>query len=282
MVPGFGEGKILSVDGTTLGYRREGTGVPVVLLHGIPTNSLLWRRLSAHLRGRADLIAPDLVGYGLSDKRRDLDLSIVSQAEWVISFIEQLGLSDVVLGGHDIGGGVAQIVTSERPDLVAHLLLVNTIAYGSWPEPNIARLKDPEWDERFESIDLRRGFLRGLRAGMADATAASERLAEMYAEPFMSAGARSYLRAARALKPEDLLTATEAIESITHPTTIIWGAQDPYQDIENGYRLANELEHADMKIFDDVGHFTPEEAPGRLSSIIVDIVLSSRNTSDER
>jgi len=260
--------QFLTIDAQRMAYRRTGVGTPVVLLHGIPTNSLLWRKVQRTLAANHEVIAPDLIGYGHSAKPLDVDPSVANQAGWVASFVETCDVGPVVLVGHDIGGGVAQLVAANRPELVDRLVLVDTIAYDSWPEPNIARLKDPKWDERFENIDLRAGFQRGLQFGMVDRDLATEDLAALYADPFMAAGAASYLRVARALRTADTVDATPAIEAIAIPTTIVWGAEDPYQDPAYGRLLADNLLDARLVLLEGVGHFVPEEAPGELAAVV--------------
>lgn len=257
-----------TLDGHVMAYRRTGSGPPVVLVHGIPTNSLLWRHVQRSLSTHRDVLAVDLIGYGSSEKPEDVDPSVANQARWLATFIAACDVGPVVLVGHDIGGGVAQLVAAHHPALVERLVLVDTIAYDSWPEPNIARLKDPAWDKRFETIDLVAGFQRGLEGGMADGSLATHEVAARYAEPFMAAGPASYLRVARALRTEDTHGKTAAIEAITAPTTIVWGAEDPYQDVEYGRRLATNLHDAQLIILENVGHFVPEEAPQELASII--------------
>lgn len=265
----FEEIHTASVGGHTMAYRRSGSGTPLVLIHGIPTNSLLWRKVQPLLGPHYDVMAPDLIGYGRSDKPLDVSLSIVNQANWLTSWLETFE-APVVLVGHDIGGGIAQLVGATRPDLVRRLVLVDTIAYDSWPEPNIARLKDPIWDERFETIDLQAGFRRGLLGGMVNPDLATEDVAALYAAPFLADGAHSYLRAARALRTEDLLEAIDRIEAIAIPTTVVWGAADPYQHPSYGQRLADRLPLARFVLLDGVGHFVPEEAPERLAHLVID------------
>jgi 2-hydroxymuconate-semialdehyde hydrolase len=258
----------LTVDGHAMAYRTAGTGSPVVLVHGIPTNSLLWRHVQGELAADHQVYAVDMIGYGSSDKPEDADPSVANQARWLSEFLMACRLESVVLVGHDIGGGVAQLVAAQHPELIARLVLIDTIAYDSWPEPNIARLKDPKWDERFESIDLVAGFQRGLQGGMVDTDLATQDTAKIYAEPFMAASPSSYLRVARALRTEDTLDATTAIEAINVPTTIVWGAEDSYQDVKYGQRLAEALADAQLVVLENVGHFVPEEAPEELASII--------------
>jgi pimeloyl-ACP methyl ester carboxylesterase len=90
-------------------YGRAGTGPSVVLIHGIPTHSFLWRNVAPRLvaAGR-EVITIDMLGYGASDKPVDADLGIAAQARLISRVLSQLEWRGGTVVGHDIGGGVAQ------------------------------------------------------------------------------------------------------------------------------------------------------------------------------
>src|SRR5262249_29727949 len=123
-----------------LSFRRSGQGPSVVLLHGIPTHSFLWRHVVPRLvPSGLQVITFDLLGYGLSDKPGDIDLGISAQARVIAAALSTLQWPGGVIAGHDIGGGVAQLIALSHPQLVTGLALVDSIAYDSFPEPGIAR-----------------------------------------------------------------------------------------------------------------------------------------------
>ena len=84
-----------------IAYLRSGHGPPLVLLHGIPSSSYLWRDVIEPLSATFEVLAPDLLGYGDSDKRLDVDLSIAAQARYVVAFMETLGVHQAAVAGHD-------------------------------------------------------------------------------------------------------------------------------------------------------------------------------------
>ncbi len=246
-----------------MGYVKAGEAPDiVVLLHGIPTSSFLWRNVVSHLQDDFTVYAPDMLGYGDSDKPENRDLSLPAQAGYLKIFTDALGLGAFHLAGHDIGGGVAQIFTARHPGFVKKLVLIDTIAYDSWPEPGINRLKDPAWDKKLKLRDLRVGFRKGLEGGLVHQERISDEMLEGYIGPFISRqGRMNYLRAARALKTSDLLDMTLEIEKIPHETLILWGAKDPFQDVSYGKRLAEALVKGRLSVCDDGGHFLPEDRP---------------------
>ena len=254
-----------------LGMRRAGSGPPVLLVHGIPTSSLLWRDVQPTLAAEADVLAVDLLGYGKSGKPMEPPPSLPVQAALLVQLLEEEDLHDVLVVGHDIGGGIAQLMAVERPERLAGLVLVNTIAYDSWPEPGVARLKDPAWDERLPTIDLAAGLQRSLQKGLVRQERATRELAVAYAEPFEEVeGRRAYLRAARALQTADLLSRSEEVEAIDLPVHIVWGTQDPFQPVEYGRRLADRLSRSRLTTWDDASHFVPEDVPERLAELLLD------------
>jgi haloalkane dehalogenase len=100
-------------------------GVPVVFLHGNPTSSHLWRNVIPHVSGGARCLAPDLIGMGGSGKP-DSAYRFADHAEYLDAWFDALGLTDVVVVGHDWGGVLAMDLAARRPGLVRGLVLLET------------------------------------------------------------------------------------------------------------------------------------------------------------
>ena len=103
--------KYKEVDGLRMAYIEEGKGDPVVLLHGNPTSSFIWRNINPHLQGQARVIAPDLIGMGDSDKLEDSgpgSYRFVEHRHYLDLLLERLRIqSDVVMVGSDWGAALA-------------------------------------------------------------------------------------------------------------------------------------------------------------------------------
>ncbi len=116
-----------ATDGFRLAYDRYGSGPPVVLLHGWPGDRTDYRDLAPRLARFAEVVVPDLRGFGHSDKHLlELGESLYSgagQARSVVGLIEELGLGPAVIAGYDVGSFVAQTVARTRPDLVRALVV---------------------------------------------------------------------------------------------------------------------------------------------------------------
>ena len=123
--------QIAAVRGTTMAYLQEGAGRPIVLLHGNPTSSYLWRNVIPRLRGHGRVIAPDLVGHGDSARlpgTGDARYSLAEHQGYVDALLDELDVrEDVVLVGHDWGGPLAFDWARRHPDAVAGIAYLETI-----------------------------------------------------------------------------------------------------------------------------------------------------------
>jgi 2-hydroxymuconate-semialdehyde hydrolase len=272
------EGSI-DVEGQRIAYSRTTETPRVVLLHGIPTSRHLWRHVTPALTARpCGWIAFDLVGYGDSSKPDAIDIGVRAQAHFIAAALRQTAWQGGTVVGHDIGGGVAQLLALDSPLSIDRMVLVDSVAYDSFPEPGIARLKDPAWDAILgaEDFDLKRGFAKGLRQGLVNGELVTPELVARYERPFQGvAGRAAYLRAARALRSDDLEARIADIEALEIPVLLVWGAHDRFQPVEYGQRLANALKNAQLDVVETAGHFLPEEEPGLLGAMLADFVAAA-------
>ena len=114
------------VDGFSLAYERHGAGPPVVCLHGWPGSRRDYRELVPLLDAEADLVVPDLRGFGESDRHAErpaADYAAPAQAASVRALIAEIGLERPVIVGYDVGGRVAQVIAREAPEEVSGLVL---------------------------------------------------------------------------------------------------------------------------------------------------------------
>jgi len=253
-----------------IAYLRKGQGPALVLLHGIPSSSYLWRDLIDPLSATFDVMAPDLLGYGDSDKRLDADLSIAAQARYMVAFMESLGVHQAAIVGHDIGGGVAQLMAVDEPQRVARLILIDSVVDNNWPVADIARLKEPVWDQIMVNIDLRKGLRKGLESGLVTEGRVTDEVVDEWTRPFQDLGGRrAYLRAARALNNRDLTSRSKHIEEIETPTLILWGADDKFLEPRWADTLKHKLRDTTVEIIEPGGHFLPLDRPDAVAEAIM-------------
>ncbi len=126
------ESRYVEVLGSRMHYVEEGEGDPILLLHGQPTSSYLWRNIIPHLSDRARVIAPDNIGFGKSD-RPDIDYSYANHVSYIEGFIEALGLENVTVVGHDWGSAFALDYAARHEDNVKGVAFFEAIVAPMFP-----------------------------------------------------------------------------------------------------------------------------------------------------
>jgi len=268
------------VDGHRIAYIDEGEGLPVLLIHGIPTNGLMWREVIPVLSGRFRVIAPDLLNYGHSEMPERADVSINAQRRIMFGLLDALGIRRAHVVAHDIGGGVAQLMVVERPERIDRLVLLDTVSFDSWPIPEFKPLQKPaaEADMALEEfVGMIRGFMP---QGVVDKRVMTEPVIDLYTKPWSSeTGKRAFFRNLRRLDSEYTLAIADELQQLPHSVLIVWGEKDPFQKADYGRRLERVMPHARLQIIDDAGHWLLEEKPGEISALILEFLADSSGSA---
>jgi len=186
------------VAGIPMRWEEEGAGVPVLLVHGIPTGPALWRHVMPLVDG-ARLIAWEMVGYaGSIAEGRGRAIGVAEQAEFLLQWLDAMDLERVVLVGHDLGGGVAHIFAVRHPERCAGLLLTNCVGYESWPIPSVKLLRAiGGLVRRLPDAAVKQGIFQMLmRRGHGDQSMASESLEAHWAHYTAGTGGACFTLAA--------------------------------------------------------------------------------------
>ena len=125
------ESKSLDLDGRRYAYVDEGSGPPLLFVHGNPTWSFAWRRFVRHFRDRYRCLAVDHLGMGLSDKPAEYEYRIDQHIENLSRFVESLDLRDITLIGHDWGGCIGMGAAGRDPERYSRFVMMNTAAFRS-------------------------------------------------------------------------------------------------------------------------------------------------------
>jgi pimeloyl-ACP methyl ester carboxylesterase len=260
------------VDGVPVRWLEEGVGVPVVLVHGIPTNPGLWRHVVPRVTA-ARCLAFELVGFGDSiPAGRGRDISLPAQAGYLIAWLEHLGIERAVLVGHDLGGGVMQIVATGRPDLVAGLLLTNCVGYDNWPVPPVRAL---QLTAPAVSLLPAPALLPALTSfallGHDELQMARESLPVHYGPYRRHGGGAALARQVRPLDVHHTLAVQHRLPTLDVPARVVWGAADHMLPVRYGERFARDL-GTDLRSIEGGKHFTPEDHPDVLAAEIDGLV----------
>jgi 2-hydroxymuconate-semialdehyde hydrolase len=252
--------------GGEMAYLDEGEGAPVVLVHGFPTSSVLWRDVVPRLAERMRVIAVDLVGFGPSEKPDGAALHIRAQAGYVRELLQGKGIEEFAVAGHDIGGGVAQLLALEGG--VRALVLVDSIAFDTWPIEGVRMIQDASPEQ--ETPEFVRDVLGvALDLGLTQPDALPAEVREAYLAPFAGVGgAGAFFRAARAIDGKGLAGREAELARLDVPTLLVWGEDDPYLSVEVADRLAETLPHATEVLLPGCSHFLPEDAPDALADLV--------------
>ncbi len=127
-------------DGTRMVWLEGGTGAPLVLVHGFGADKDNFTRVARWLTPHYRVIVPDLVGFGESSHRADVDYHYAAQAERLRAFVKALGLARIDLGGNSMGGGIAMSYAAQHPDEVASLWLIDCAGIAEAPPSELARI----------------------------------------------------------------------------------------------------------------------------------------------
>ncbi|MBW3651518.1 MAG: alpha/beta fold hydrolase [Actinobacteria bacterium] len=269
-----------TVDGITMRWEEEGVAgadgqVPVVFVHGIPTSPRLWRHVLPLVRGRR--LAWEMVGYGESiPEGAARDLSLARQADYLMAWLRAVGAWPAVLVGHDLGGGVAQIVAVREFTACAGLVLVDSVSYDSWPILPVKALRAAgALTRRLPGSMFRRAVLGPLMAlGHDDRERARESLGAHWQPYRHHGGAAAFLRQARALHATDTLAVAPYLGQVNVPARVLWGSADPFQRLRYGQRLARDLD-APLVTLEGARHFVPEDRPEAVAAAVEEVAAEA-------
>ncbi|MDW7982674.1 MAG: alpha/beta fold hydrolase [Thermomicrobium sp.] len=273
-----GRGAFVFVEGRRWFVREVGEGAPVVFLHGIPTSSFLWRNVLPVVgRGRR-AVAPDLLGFGRSDKPVRGVATVTELVQHLARLLDRLGIQECALVGHDLGGLIAAAFLDRWPERVTHLVLSNTsFRPERWRAGTISPLsilRAPVLGEA--AIALARPWMLQLamRPFWADPNRLDRETLWGYWEPFTMSLRRTLLRMARQplFRSEDLrhwrAVVVERCTAGRPPLLLAWGACDPQFRIDEARDLARTVGRARGIAFAHASHFLPEERPRALGRVI--------------
>jgi haloalkane dehalogenase len=277
--------QLVDAGGLRMHVMSAGEGTPVLLLHGNPTWGFLWRQVVTVLAGRPlRLVMPDLVGLGLSDRPRHPSAhALENHAAWMQGLLDALGLERLVFVGHDWGGPIGLRALADRPDSLAGLVLLNTVAgpprEGSRPTPF----------HRFANLPLAStvafrllGFpQRFLAFSQGDRGSIRGAVARAYRWPLRGLSRNAAPLALARMVPTGpghpslpaMRRAQALVESFRGPAAIVWGDRDPVLGRARG-RLERMLPRAQVTRTRG-GHFLQEEEPGAIAAAILRVAAAA-------
>jgi pimeloyl-ACP methyl ester carboxylesterase len=257
----------------TLAYRELGEGPPVLLLHGWPTSSFLWREVMPAISRNNRVVALDLPGFGGSDKPAGAKYGFEFFERAIDDFLARLGVEELGIAGHDIGGPIAVHWTLGRPERVTKLALLNTLVYPEFSDAVFEFIRLASTPGPREQLTSPQGLEAAMRLGLADETKLTEGALAAVREPFDSEESRRSLAdAGIGLEPEGFTEIAQGLPGLEIPVCVVYGEQDRIlPDIaETAARLKSDMPQAQVTALPDCGHFLQEEAPDKVGELLAD------------
>ncbi len=268
-----------AIDGFRLDYERSGRGPAVLLLHGWPGDRADYRDVAPLVAAQADVVVPDLRGFGKSDKHPAdpaAQYNAAAQARSIIGLIGELGLERPVIAGYDIGSRIAQAIARERPDLVRALIIAPPLP-GIGDRILVPQAQREFWYQSFHQLDLCtelvdghpeavRAYLRHFWShwsgpGYEPTDTDLDHLVSVYSLPGAFTASIAWYRAGAGSVASSLAEKVPAPgDRIAVPVTVLWPEYDPLFPREWSDRIGDFFSAARLTWLDGVGHFSPREA----------------------
>lgn len=267
--------RFVEVDGSAVHYIDEGSGPTLLLLHGNPTWSFLYRHIVRRLSPHFRCIALDYPGFGLSTARTGYGFLPREHSAVVESFVEQLGLKDISIMVQDWGGPIGLGFAGRRPELVARLILGNTFA---WPADGGMAAFSRVVGSSLALVLIRRYNVLArwlIPAGINRKLTEPELAA--YMGPFSTPRSRlpTWIFAHQILASREYLAEVEAgLSNLREkPTLVVWGEQDGAFRESERLRLMNYFTRPTVRLLPNAKHFIQENAPDEICAAIMDAML---------
>jgi haloalkane dehalogenase len=262
------------LDGLRLAHLDLGDGPPVIFFHGEPTWSFLWRKVIPPVRDAGyRCIAPDLPGFGRSDKPVDIGwYSYDRHFAAVAPLLTELDLREATIVVHDWGGPIGLRLATEHPDRIARIVILDTGLFTGRQEMTDAWIAFRDFVERTEDLPV------GLLVRRACARDPLDAVIAAYDAPFPSAGAKAGARAFPLMLPTSPempgaaagQRVLESMRSDTRPKLILWADSDPVLPLEAGRRFAAALGGEVGHVIAGASHFLQEDAGPEIGALIAD------------
>ncbi|MDH3199465.1 MAG: alpha/beta fold hydrolase [Myxococcales bacterium] len=261
------------VNNLRIHYLEAGSGPPVLLIHGFPTSSHLWRNVMPELAKTHRVIAIDLPGYGLSDKPLDVKYDFFFFEEVLEGFVDALGIGETGLAVHDLGGPVGLFWALRHPERVRQLVILNTLLYPetSWAvKLFLIALRTPGVRDYLVS---QKGLVASMKFGVVHKGRLNRQALTPYTAPFKDAPARQALiKAGSGLHIKGLAEIAQKLPTLKAPVRIIYAENDRVlPDIAKTMeRVKRDLPGAEVTALPNCGHFLQEDEPQRLGELMAE------------
>ena len=251
------------VEGLRLAHLDEGEGAPVVFVHGEPTWSFLWRHVLRPVRDAGfRCIAPDLAGFGRSDKPIEIDwYSYDRHVANTASLLEQLDLRDATIVVHDWGGPIGLRLAVEHPQRIARIVILDTGVLNGRRRMTDAWFAFRDFVERTEDLPV------GMLVRGACKTDPGDAVVAAYDAPYPNIDSKAGARAFPLLIPlttdapgaQEGQRVQDALREDRRPTLMLWADSDPILPLSVGESFAASIGRPAPRVIENASHFLQED-----------------------
>ncbi|MFT4565323.1 MAG: pimeloyl-ACP methyl ester carboxylesterase [Saprospiraceae bacterium] len=260
------ESEYMEIEGIDVHYKIEGSGPPLVLIHGTGASLHTWDGWVSQLKESYTLYRLDLPAFGLTGPAADRDYSLENYVEFIQAFTTSVGLDSFALAGNSLGGNIAWSYTLTNPDRVSQLVLIDASGYPL-EEPTkalaIQIAKHPILSPLLLHITPRSFVRKNLEQVYGDPSKIKEAVIDRYHKMTLRTGNR------HAFVDRANTTFTDAshlIPTISCPTLILWGSEDTWVPPKLGHRFDTEIRNSTLILYPGVGHIPMEEIPNKTAT----------------
>jgi haloalkane dehalogenase len=263
------EHKFIEINGARLHYVDEGQGETLLLLHGNPTWSFLYRKIIRELRSNFRCVALDYPGYGMSSAPAGYGFSPREHSAILEKFVDTLDLKDLTIMVQDWGGPIGLGLAGRRPELVRRLIIGNTFAWPLDSDVRIRRFSSLMGGPIGRSLTWAFNFVPRVFFARGFATKISPDVMKLYLAPWH----KRSRRAPAVIAPKNLIAASSYLREVEaglkkiadRPTLIVWGAKDfafqePYRR-----RFEASFPNHETVLLDEASHFVQEDAGAQIA-----------------
>jgi pimeloyl-ACP methyl ester carboxylesterase len=233
-------------------YIDEGSGPPVVLLHGCPFSAWEWKDVIPMLTPHYRVIAPDLLGLGDTAVRLDDDYRLPNEMKMVTALLDRLGVKEARFVGHDHGGATCELLMKYHPERIHSLVLTNIEAYDQWPSkpetPYLRMILHPATGPFFRlAFGLPPLQREAYRVAVYAQSALTDEMLSAFVEPQLATAGR-WCRLRRffgwQIDPQhnlETMRALDGMKRFDRPVLILWGQHDTNFGPAIAERLAKDI-----------------------------------------
>lgn len=257
--------------GITTNYHDLGSGFPVLMLHGSGPGVSAWanwRLVMPSLAERARVIAPDMAGFGYTERRPDLRYDMDTWVAQAIGVLDALGIEQADLVGNSFGGGLALQVAIRHPHRIRRLVLMGSVGVRF----DITPALDAVWGYT-PSIETMRGLLDLFAY---DRSLANDELAKLRYEASIRPGFQesfaAMFPAPRQRWVDAMASNVEDIKALPHETLVIHGREDLVIPLDTSLTLAQWIPNAQLHVYGKCGHWTQIEHAARFARLVSDFL----------